>query len=755
MLVLGLISYINVSSQVSKRTNIWYFGRNAGINFNITPPAPLIDGQINTWEGCATLCDTAGNILIYTDGQKIWNKNHQIIPGATNLGGNNSATQSGIIVPKSNSPNEYYVFSVDAECGNGGLRYSIIDMAQNGGLGGLVTSNNVMLTPSTEKVTVIKHCNNTDYWIIAHKCNSSDYYIWKLTSNGISPNPIITTIGTSHGGGIDAIGYLKANPKGDKIAVSTGYRNNKIEIYDFNNSTGAFSNLVTIKTPNLVNPYGLEFSPDGNLLYFAGAQNYPNVYIFQLNLRLPTVSEILSSITIVGRGTSSTFGALQNGPDGKIYIAKENSKFLSIIERPNQIGLSCNFKEDFFYLNEKKSEFGLPNLVPSFFENPVEVNIIKNIPSCADSGFLTISSNLQGNLNYQWYLNGNPLPNQINNSLKINESGRYKVEISTISDCQNTIIKYSKEILIVFPGLNSIVNKSICKGATFKGYSTSGVFVDTLTGINGCDSIRMINLIVLPQKEGVLNRIICKGKDFAGYTLTGTYIDTLKGVASNGCDSVRTIKLIVNPNYQVKETKNICAGGSYNFNGRIILNEGIYWDTIPTLNGCDSIIMLDLKIARLNFLAGDTTICVADDYTLKSPTENTIWFDNSISKTKKVNKTGNYWAKTLDANGCEIIDTVFVQFNYKAFVPNTFSPNKDGINDCFKPYFSEPLIGFYRFNIFDRWGNLVFDAETPESCWNGEYKRKECDPGVYTYSLEVDTEFCKKTIVKGVVTLIR
>lgn len=97
-------------AQESKRANIWYFGRNAGINFNNNPPTPLTDGLLNTLEGCATICDTASQLLMYNDGSTIWNKNHQITPGAINLGGDNSSTQSGIFVPKPNTPNEIYVF---------------------------------------------------------------------------------------------------------------------------------------------------------------------------------------------------------------------------------------------------------------------------------------------------------------------------------------------------------------------------------------------------------------------------------------------------------------------------------------------------------------------------------------------------------------------------------------------------------------------------------------------------------------------
>ena len=58
--------------------NIWYFGENAGLDFNSGAPVPLIDGQLNTLEGCAAISDNSGDLLFYTDGMTVYNKNHII-----------------------------------------------------------------------------------------------------------------------------------------------------------------------------------------------------------------------------------------------------------------------------------------------------------------------------------------------------------------------------------------------------------------------------------------------------------------------------------------------------------------------------------------------------------------------------------------------------------------------------------------------------------------------------------------------------
>lgn len=59
-----------------KRAGVWYFGENAGLNFNVDPAVPLTDGALNTEEGCATVCNAQGDLLFYTDGITVYNKNH-------------------------------------------------------------------------------------------------------------------------------------------------------------------------------------------------------------------------------------------------------------------------------------------------------------------------------------------------------------------------------------------------------------------------------------------------------------------------------------------------------------------------------------------------------------------------------------------------------------------------------------------------------------------------------------------------------
>ncbi len=123
----------------------------------------------------------------------------------------------------------------------------------------------------------------------------------------------------------------------------------------------------------------------------------------------------------------------------------------------------------------------------------------------------------------------------------------------TVSPLQNTYYYYivntgnqshidSIKVTVINP-VSTVVNKIICQGQSYLGYSTSGLFNDTLVAANGCDSIRTLNLTVLPNSVSTINASICEGENYLGHTVNGTYIDTL--TAFNGCDSLITTNLSV------------------------------------------------------------------------------------------------------------------------------------------------------------------------------------------------------------------
>ena len=136
-----LSCFFGLYATAQQETAIWYFGEGAGLDFNSGAPVPLTDGALVTQEGGASIADATGNLLFYTDGSTIWNRNHAQMPNGTRLRGHASSTQSAIIVPSPGDPNIYYVFTVFVQGNPGGLRYNIVDMTLDGGLGDITTKD--------------------------------------------------------------------------------------------------------------------------------------------------------------------------------------------------------------------------------------------------------------------------------------------------------------------------------------------------------------------------------------------------------------------------------------------------------------------------------------------------------------------------------------------------------------------------------------------------------------------------------------
>jgi hypothetical protein len=139
---IGFLLSFHVSLVAQKQNAVWYFGYNAGLDFNTDPPTPL-HGEMNTLEGCASIADPNGNLLFYTDGGHVWDRQDHIMPNGFGLLGGNSSTQSALIVPLPASCTKYYLFTTwdDLQFDGGGMAYSIIDMLLNDGYGDIISSS--------------------------------------------------------------------------------------------------------------------------------------------------------------------------------------------------------------------------------------------------------------------------------------------------------------------------------------------------------------------------------------------------------------------------------------------------------------------------------------------------------------------------------------------------------------------------------------------------------------------------------------
>ncbi|MEP7195116.1 MAG: gliding motility-associated C-terminal domain-containing protein [Saprospiraceae bacterium] len=84
-----------------------------------------------------------------------------------------------------------------------------------------------------------------------------------------------------------------------------------------------------------------------------------------------------------------------------------------------------------------------------------------------------------------------------------------------------------------------------------------------------------------------------------------------------------------------------------------------------------------------------------------------------------------------------------------------FSPNGDNFNDVFIPVFNCDQLDFYILQIFDRWGNLVFESPDKDKGWNGKYKELLVNPGVYPYVIQYQIHGSERKLKSGDVTLVK
>jgi large repetitive protein len=398
-------------------TNIWYFGRNAGINYNPATPTPLFDGALLTNEGCATLCRPDGTLMMYTDGIRVWNRNHVVMPNGNGLRGDPSSTQSGIIVPRPGSNDIFYIFTVDMQAGQAlfaggdadgiasGVRYTEVNMAANGGLGAVnaAVKNVPLLGVSTEGLSAVKHANGVDYWVVAHGWNNNQYRAWAVTSAGVNATPVISNSGPVVNGGPDgigAIGYMKISPNGRKIAAAHGYGLRSVVLSDFNDATGVVSNSINMSVATNSNsdgPYGVEFSQCNEYLYVS--EQFTNFGFYYDSPRETRIYRYdLAAANIPGsRTTFATInfewvGALQLASDGNIYCASIRRQYDSFyaeyygtfnryIHRINNPRSPvATFTLNAIDLNPRTSAFGLPPFLTSYF-NDLDFSAVSNISS--------------------------------------------------------------------------------------------------------------------------------------------------------------------------------------------------------------------------------------------------------------------------------------------------------------------------------------------------------------------------------------
>jgi len=336
---------------------------------SISTNSPMND--INT-EATTSISDADGNLLFFSDGISVWNKNYALMPNGQGLAGSPSATQCVLGVPHPGNPNQYYLFTNDDFENNlvDGLRYSIVDMTLNGGLGDVIISskNTLLLNGGSEKLNATWHANGHDIWIATSIYSSNIYHAYLLDDSGVHAEPVISEIGSTLSlsiGLIMCIGTMKFSHDGNRMAVVQVA--NKIVVCDFNKSTGYFSHPIELplNSNGSTQPNGLEFSPDNSKLYVGQWQGQD---LAQYDLSQTTNWQIINSRLVIDPHQYASFGQLKLGPDGRIYVHALYKPGIDVIANPNVAGLGCNYQQNALPTNiDDTPGSSMPNVLQGYF----------------------------------------------------------------------------------------------------------------------------------------------------------------------------------------------------------------------------------------------------------------------------------------------------------------------------------------------------------------------------------------------------
>ncbi|MBL7923258.1 MAG: gliding motility-associated C-terminal domain-containing protein [Bacteroidia bacterium] len=132
-----------------------------------------------------------------------------------------------------------------------------------------------------------------------------------------------------------------------------------------------------------------------------------------------------------------------------------------------------------------------------------------------------------------------------------------------------------------------------------------------------------------------------------------------------------------------------------------------------------------------------------------------LWSTGETTATIMVSDTGWYTVNVSNSSGCTGSDSVLIRENCFTgmYVPAAFTPNSDGLNDVFKSYSAE--VGYFRLEIFNRFGQKIFSADEQEEAWNGTFEEEVCPAGIYGWQIKYTGPDGKTRTIKGLVYLYR
>lgn len=416
---------------------------------------------------------------------------------------------------------------------------------------------------------------------------------------------------------------------------------------------------------------------------------------------------------------------------------------------------------------------------------PIDVNLVAaNDPNCFgyDDGSIEVSGS--GGTPAYTYMWDTGQPSAIATNLF---AGEYFITVTDSKNCSaiDSFTLNQPDTLI------AQIDASGTSGLSC-GASNDGIISVDVSGGNGnysftwnppsSTSFQAINLSAGHYDVTVTDQNGCS--DTTSYTLVAPppIVVTWPDVTPPACFGDETLLLIENvTGGNGSYSFSINSGQAFDIGEPVMIPSGIYLITVFDASGCaldSTYIIMEPNPILVSILPDDPVINLGDSLLLTgqvdqsdNPLAMTAWSSGgeisceSCPSTFVFNSVPTEYTWTVtDENGCQGSATILVDVDYQrdVYIPNVFTPNRDGRNDNFSIFPGQGVKMINYIRIYDRWGNVVYElieqepSENGVGSWDGTFKNKPLNPGVYVYVAEVTfLDNDTRLTFRGDVTLIR
>jgi hypothetical protein len=685
-------------------TSHWFLRNNhvtikpSGVN-NVTPSG--ISSSFNPIYGSTSVSDKAGDLLFACDGNTIVDKNYSVMPAlkGINFYGNNNK----VLAVKIPNSTRYYVF-YGRSFGTGRnlpwtLKYAIVDLSLNGGLGDVTSYDNVIAADLSQGFTLANASNNEDVWLITHRAATDNFLLYKITASGLQSMPVISEAGTVATTQDYLFRDLKTSHDGKMIA-GIAYRDYTtifaetirfLEVFNLDATNGRLTSKVRTKR---VGGYfdifqTLEFSADNRLLYKGTIQRVDGLQpcgwgygdVTQYNLCYTDSLEFTLYAMLVARDYQRcnpwlTWGRIQMGADKRIHMPFTGTT-VSAIGYPNRLGSSSRAVFNAYQLPANNFyAIATPTFYHRELEKPIKNNIVYDGGCYPNPIRFRITNDTITSISWNF---GDPASGGSNTSGDVttqhvfSKPGIYNVSAQLFNNAGVYIETVTELIEIKDPAKRILdaypADTTFCYGNSLK------------------IKLGVVNGIYHWTRKSSNNSIYSDGiNDSMDISTSDTYYVEMRQNDCNGCimkDSIK-VQVLPVPYVGLGNDRTLCTGDSVQlgfFEQSVsytwstgedtsliwIKHGGTYWVRGEiNNNGCgkyDTIIIHQVPAISFN-LPNDTTLC-SNQQLLLSPGVTPgfyKWQDGSSAANFRVTKAGTYWVNVTNANGCKKSDTIHVNY---------------------------------------------------------------------------------------------